>query len=80
MLSYNAQPPLPFLQAEKAPLPHEAQPAYSLFLQWSMEMLFTDFMSDRAYGLQRSLPDEFEAAHSWVVGMVGAAGDLVSSE
>lgn len=43
--------------------------------QWNMEMLFTDFMSDRADGLQGAAKT-FEAAHDWVDGMVNASGSL----
>jgi hypothetical protein len=41
-----------------------------------MEMLFTDFMSDRGDALQGALPTHFEAAHEWMAGMITAAAEL----
>lgn len=43
---------------------------------WNMEMLFTDFMSDRGDALQRAIPAHFEAAHEWMEGMITAASEL----
>jgi hypothetical protein len=45
--------------------------------EWAMEMLFTDFMSDRANALDGAISSTYyEASHDWMEGMVKAASEL----
>ena len=79
----TVHPPHPALPTPRQAIAHpdDAHSFYTDILtkavkEWNMEMLFTDFVSDRGDALSKALPDTFEAMHLWFQGMVTAAADL----